>query len=52
MCTAGTVSYTVTDKDISNWDVVHKKWAITSGKFGVFVGSSSQDGRLTGSLTV
>ena len=100
-----TVSYTLTDRDVSNWDLVNKKWAVTqgasplrthplpsaaracacllaphartrgatrtgggraaphplttlallataAGAFGVSVGSSSQDIRLTGKLTV
>ena len=46
------VSYTLTDRDVSNWDVEGKKWAVTTGAFAVFVGSSSQDIRLTGTLTV
>ena len=37
---------------VSNWNVDESKWAVTSGKFGVSVGSSSQDIKLTGSLTV
>lgn len=47
-----TVTYTVTDRDVSNWDVNSKTWKVTSGKYVVSVGASSQDIRLTGSLTV
>lgn len=46
------LSFTLTDRDVSNWDVGAEKWAVTSGAFGVQVGSSSQDIRLTGTLTV
>ena len=42
----------VAPAQVSNWDVSEKKWTVTSGKYGVSVGSSSQDIRLTGSLTV
>jgi beta-glucosidase len=47
-----TVSYTVTDRDVSNWDIAEKAYTITSGTYTVHVGASSQDVRLTGSLIV
>ena len=47
-----TLSYTVSDQDVSNWDVDAKKWAVTKGTYAVAVGSSSQDIRLTASLVV
>lgn len=47
-----TVSYTFTDQDVSNWDLTNKKWVVTTGKYGVSVGTSSQDITLTGSFTV
>ena len=46
------VSFTLTDRDISEWDTQAKVWRIALGKFAVFVGTSSQDIRLTGTLTV
>ena len=46
------LSFTLTDRDVSNWDAVNKQWSVTPGKYGVLVGSSSQDIRLTGTLTV
>jgi len=49
---ASTITYTLTDRDVSNWNVATKKWSVTSGNYAVYVGSSSQDIRLTGSLTI
>jgi beta-glucosidase len=60
-CHAGTLdrqpmatplSFTLTDRDVSEWDVQAKAWHVVPGKFAVYVGSSSQDIRLSGSLTV
>eukprot|EP01051_Picozoa_sp_SAG22_P023092 SAG22_NODE_5805_length_949_cov_1.614118_2_plen_111_part_00 len=50
--TTAALSFTLSEKDVSNWDVAKKAWTVTKGKFGVHVGASSQDIRLTGSLTV
>eukprot|EP00729_Bicosta_minor_P013563 gene13563-13048_t len=47
-----TVSYTFNDKDVSNWDLTSKKWSVTTGIYGVMVGSSSQDIRLKSFFTV
>jgi beta-glucosidase len=49
---AATISYTVTDRDVSNWSIEKQAYVITSGNYAVYVGSSSQDIHLTGSLTV
>ena len=46
------VTYTVTDRDVSNWDTVGKRFAVTHGVFDVYVGSSSQDIHLTAKMTV
>ena len=46
------LSYTITDQDVSNWDVATKQWKVTPGTYKVYVGASSQDIRLTGSMTV
>ena len=52
-CNATTsVSYTFTDRDVSNWDLDTKQWTVTKGEYGVFVGSSSQDIRLQGTMAV
>ncbi|KAF7324634.1 Beta-glucosidase [Mycena kentingensis (nom. inval.)] len=39
-------------KDVSVWDVVKQQWVLAKGKFGVAVGASSRDIRLTGSFTL
>lgn len=46
------MTYEYTDAGVSNWDTSKKVWTVTRGKYGVMVGSSSQDIRLTGSFTV
>jgi len=46
------VSYTLTDRDVSNWDVVGKAWKVTTGTYTVYVGSSSQDIHLKGQMVV
>ena len=52
-CAANTlVQYTVGDADVSHWDVGAKAWALTTGTWGVLVGSSSLDIRLQGTLVV
>jgi len=47
-----TVSYTLTDRDVSNWSTASKSFTVTAGSYKVYVGSSSQDIRLTGSVAV
>ena len=37
--------------DMSVWDTTTHDWTAVSGKFGVSVGASSRDIRLTGSVT-
>ena len=49
---AATISYTLTDRDVSNWDVESKAWRITRGTYKVFVGKSSQDIQLEGTVTI
>jgi len=46
------VSYTLTDRDVSNWNVASKAWEVTHGTYTVYVGSSSQDIHLTAQLVV
>ncbi|KAH8649701.1 beta-D-glucoside glucohydrolase [Tricladium varicosporioides] len=47
---SATVTFALRRKDLSFWDVVGQKWVLPTGKFGVWVGSSSRDLRLVGSL--
>ncbi len=37
-------------KDLSYWDSAGKKWTLPTGSFNVFVGASSRDLRLNGTL--
>ncbi|KAH6607019.1 glycoside hydrolase family 3 [Trichoderma cornu-damae] len=48
----GTATFNMRKRDLSYWDVRAQKWVVPSGTFGVSVGASSRDLRLTGSLTV
>jgi beta-glucosidase len=47
-----TVTFNLTQQDLSIWDVGTHSWALQSGTFGVLVGASSRDIRLKGSFTV
>jgi beta-glucosidase len=47
-----TVQFPVTAKDCSIWDSSSHSWKLIQGKFGVFVGASSRDIRLTSDLTI
>jgi beta-glucosidase len=46
------LSFDVAEQDVSIWDNTTHAWAKVAGKFGVYVGSSSRDIRLSGSMTV
>ncbi|KAH7310364.1 glycoside hydrolase family 3 protein [Rhexocercosporidium sp. MPI-PUGE-AT-0058] len=45
-----TVSFPLRRKDLSYWDSAAKKWVLPTGAFKVWVGASSRDLRLTGTL--
>ena len=47
-----TVTFTLTPRALSAWDEEGHKWALVEGTFGVFVGSSSRDIRLTSTLVL
>ena len=47
-----TVTVTLSDRDVSEWDVVQKRWVVVVGEFMAYVGSSSQDIALSGSFQV
>ncbi|KAH8432312.1 glycoside hydrolase family 3 C-terminal domain-containing protein [Aspergillus melleus] len=46
-----TVTFDLTRRDISRWDVVKQKWVIPKGKVQAWVGFSSRDFRAGGSFT-
>jgi beta-glucosidase len=47
-----TVTFQLLRKDLSVWDVETQKWALQSGKYNIYVGSSSRDLPLKGTLTI
>lgn len=49
---ATTVEFTITDRDLSIWDVEVHDWALQSGEFDIFIGSSSRDIRAATKLTI
>lgn len=53
-CSPGktTITAQLSDRDVSSWNVATKQWQVVSGEFKVYVGSSSQDIRLSGVLQV
>ncbi|PSR80969.1 beta-glucosidase M [Coniella lustricola] len=50
----GTASLTfpLTRRDLSSWDTVAQKWELQQGSYPLYVGSSSRDLPLTGTLTI
>lgn len=53
VCAASqTVTFTVADADVSVWNVTAAAWEVVRGTFGLCVGSSSADIRLTGTITI
>lgn len=49
---SGTATFPLRRRDLSYWDVGRQNWVVPSGSFGVSVGASSRDIRLTGTITV
>ncbi|KAK1573015.1 glycosyl hydrolase family 3 N terminal domain-containing protein [Colletotrichum navitas] len=47
-----TVSFPLTRRDLSVWDVVQQNWVLQKGDYKVYVGASSRDVRVTGVLSV
>ena len=47
-----TATFELTERDVSVYDVSTHAWRRVSGDFGVFVGASSKDIRLTGKLAI
>ena len=46
------VGFHIQAKDLWVWDVIAQQWTLVAGTYQVYVGSSSRDIRLTGTLTV
>jgi beta-glucosidase len=46
------IVFALGQRDVSEWDLAAKAWRVVQGRFAVYVGASSQDIRLTSSLTV
>eukprot|EP00935_MAST-01C_sp_MAST-1C-sp1_P001927 g1927.t1 len=46
------VSFSLSERDLSIWDTAKHGWAKQTGEFGVFVGSSSADIRLVDSFRI
>lgn len=42
----------LTDRDVSIWDEVNRKWAVQHGSFNIYVGASSLDIKLKGTMAV
>ncbi len=49
---SGTATFNLRRRDLSYWDVKTQNWIVPSGSFGVSVGASSRDIRLTGKLDI
>ena len=52
VCDSTPLSFTVTDRDVSVWDVATGAWTVVPGTYGISIGSSSADIHLNGSLVV
>ena len=46
-----TATFTLDDRSFSIWDVNSHAWTVVKGQFSVFVGASSADIRLTGTIS-
>lgn len=46
------VSFSLTRRDMSVWDVAQNNWVLQKGDYKVYVGASSRDVRVTGVLSV
>lgn len=44
--------FELTRRDLSVWDVVSQQWRLARGDYDVFVGASSRDLRLNGTITI
>lgn len=46
------VSFDLTRRDLSVWDVVSQSWALQSGEYSVYIGASSRDIRWKGTISL
>jgi len=46
------VEFDLLRRDLSTWDVVTQKWNLQAGTYGVWLGASSRDLRLNGTLVI
>lgn len=49
---SSTVEFPLTRRDLSAWDVAAQKWLLQKGDYPLYVGSSSRNLPLTGTLTI
>ncbi len=49
---SATVAFDLTRRDLSVWDVAAQKWRLPRGEYAVFVGASSRNLPLNGTLTI
>lgn len=49
---SATVNFDIVRKDLSFWDVVSQNWSLENGTYGVYVGSSSRDLKVSQNFTV
>ncbi|KAL3419630.1 beta-glucosidase G 1 [Phlyctema vagabunda] len=49
---SATITFDLMRRDLSYWDIISQEWIIPSGEFGVSVGFSSRDIKLSSTLTV
>ncbi|GKT67156.1 unnamed protein product [Colletotrichum tofieldiae] len=45
-----TVTFSLTRRDLSTWDVVQQNWILQKGEYNFYIGASSRDLRLTSKL--
>ena len=47
-----TATFNLRKRDLAYWDTARQNWVVPAGSFGVSVGASSRDSRLTGKFDV
>ena len=49
---SATVTFPLTQRELSVWSVAIHEWTVVKGQFGVHVGSSSRDLQLNGTIKI